>query len=90
MTLQNLATVFGPTLLRPAENKTGKLSMDDLLSAGARDAMTQIGVLRYLLDLKLRGTFGVRLQRQSRMYELMYKITIQICYFTDESVLVFK
>jgi len=61
MSLQNLATVFGPTLLRPAENKTGKLSMEELLSAGARDAMTQIGVLRYLLDLKLRGTFGVRL-----------------------------
>jgi len=61
MTLQNLATVFGPTLMHPAEKTTGKLSMEELLSAGARDAMTQIGILRYLLSLKLRGTFGVRL-----------------------------
>jgi len=61
MTIQNLATVFGPTLLRPAQKNTEKLSMEELLSAGARDAMMQIGVLRYLLDLKLRGTFGVRL-----------------------------
>jgi len=61
MTLQNLATVFGPTLLRPAHKDTGKLSMAELLSAGARDAMTQIDILRYLLNLKLRGTFGVRL-----------------------------
>ena len=60
MTLQNLATVFGPTLLRPAQKESAKLSMQELLSAGARDAMTQIGILRYLLSLKLRGTFGVR------------------------------
>ena len=61
MTLQNLATVFGPTLLRPAKKETGKLSMEELLSAGAREAMTQIGILRYLLNLQQRGTFGVRL-----------------------------
>jgi len=61
MTLQNLATVFGPTLLRPAQKDAGKLSMEERLSAGARDAMTQIGILHYLLNLKLRGTFGVRL-----------------------------
>jgi len=61
MTLQNLAMVFGPTLLHPSEKQTGKLSMEELLSAGAHDAMIQIGILRYLLELQLRGAFGARL-----------------------------
>jgi breakpoint cluster region protein len=61
MTLQNLATVFGPTLLRPAEKETSKQSVEELMSAGARDAMKQIEILFYILKLKQRGTFGVRL-----------------------------
>jgi len=61
MNLQNLATVFGPTLLRPAEKESGKQSVEELMSAGARDAMKQIEILFYILKLKQRGTFGVRL-----------------------------
>lgn len=61
MTVQNLATVFGPTLLRPADKEPDKVSVEELLSAGARDAMIQIAILCYLLNLKQRKHFGVRL-----------------------------
>lgn len=61
MTIQNLATVFGPTLLRPADKEPDKVSVEELMSAGARDAMRQIAILVYLLSLKQRRNFGVRL-----------------------------
>ena len=61
MTIQNLATVFGPTLLRPADKEPNNVSVEELMSAGARDAMRQIAILSYLLNLKQRRNFGVRL-----------------------------
>ncbi len=54
MSVQNLATVFGPTLLRPAA-KTEEDSTIDLFCAGARDAMLQTGILYFLLTLKDKG-----------------------------------
>jgi breakpoint cluster region protein len=55
MSLQNLATVFGPTLLRPAANDQQPASMDQLFSMGARDAMIQTGILLFYLSLREKG-----------------------------------
>ena len=55
MTLHNLATVFGPTLLRPAIKDLQPMSME-LFSAGARDAMLQTGILLFFLNLQAQGT----------------------------------
>lgn len=50
MSLHNLATVFGPTLLRPAMKQD--LKQKDLLAAGTVDVMAQAGILYcYLQDL---------------------------------------
>ena len=54
MSINNLATVFGPTLLRPAV-RIGEQSVTDLFSAGAREAMLQTGILLYFLRLKEAG-----------------------------------
>lgn len=49
MSLHNLATVFGPTLLRPSVRaETGK--QRDLLAAGTVDVMAQAGILYCLLQ----------------------------------------
>ncbi|XP_045772789.1 active breakpoint cluster region-related protein isoform X2 [Maniola jurtina] len=48
MSLHNLATVFGPTLLRPSA-QGGKLRADQL-AAGTVDAMAQAGILYTLLQ----------------------------------------
>jgi len=48
MSLHNLATVFGPTLLRPgARNESNNPS--DLLAAGTVDVMAQAGILHSFL-----------------------------------------
>ncbi|XP_047991212.1 active breakpoint cluster region-related protein [Leguminivora glycinivorella] len=49
MSLHNLATVFGPTLLRPGGPAAGKLRADQL-AAGTVDAMAQAGILYCLLQ----------------------------------------
>ena len=54
MPLHNLATVFGPTLLRPAAKSKEATAMD-LFSAGARDAMMQTSILFFFLTLKEKG-----------------------------------
>lgn len=56
MSLHNLATVFGPTLLRPG-GKADTNKQRDLLAAGTVDVMAQAGILYcYLEDLRLRAT----------------------------------
>lgn len=55
MTLQNLATVFGPTLLRPAAKEEEKTSGELLLVAGAREALTQVAILQHLLSLRSKS-----------------------------------
>lgn len=54
MPFHNLAVVFGPTLLKPA-NKAGPTSQLDLFSSGANDAMYQSGILFYYLTLLSKG-----------------------------------
>ncbi|XP_076037677.1 rho GTPase activating protein at 1A [Oratosquilla oratoria] len=54
MSLHNLATVFGPTMLRPgakAPNQTPK----DLLAAGTVDVMAQAGILHFFLSRRANG-----------------------------------
>ncbi|XP_037294448.1 active breakpoint cluster region-related protein isoform X2 [Manduca sexta] len=50
MSLHNLATVFGPTLLRPASAGASSKQRTDLLAAGTVDAMAQAGILYCLLQ----------------------------------------
>lgn len=51
MSLHNLATVFGPTLLRPSsQGPAGAKAKADPLAAGTVDAMAQAGILYCLLQ----------------------------------------
>jgi len=62
MTIHNIATVFGPTLLRPALKETVGQSREELFFAGAHDAMAQVAILLFVLNLKAKGvSFGSRL-----------------------------
>ena len=48
MSLHNLATVFGPTLLRPAPSSNASDSID-LLTMSTMDVMAQAGILHFFL-----------------------------------------
>ena len=54
MTLNNLSTVFGPTLLRPATKNDTALTGSDFF-IGAQDAMMQSTILLYFLNLYSKG-----------------------------------
>ncbi|KAA0186753.1 hypothetical protein HAZT_HAZT009770 [Hyalella azteca] len=54
MTLHNLATVFGPTLVRPAPPQ-GTPDPAELLAAGTMDVMAQAGILHFFLHRRARG-----------------------------------
>ncbi len=58
MSLHNLATVFGPTLLRPATKDNEAVSMEQLFTAGARDAMMQTGLLFMFLSIYNQKNLG--------------------------------
>jgi len=57
MGVNNLATVFGPTVLRPPssasdkENETSSCNVGTF-DIGALDVMSQVGIFRYFLGLK--------------------------------------
>ncbi|GAB6030324.1 hypothetical protein CHUAL_005992 [Chamberlinius hualienensis] len=54
MSIQNVATVFGPTLLRPSvKSESGNLS--DKLAAGTIDVMAQAGILYFYLKRRAAG-----------------------------------
>jgi len=55
MSLQNLATVFGPTVLRPAVKAPEVQTMEELFSSGTRDAMMQTSILMTYLHLRKKG-----------------------------------
>lgn len=54
MSLHNLATVFGPTLLRPGSGIHG-IRQSDMLAAGTIDVMAQAGILYFFLKRKATG-----------------------------------
>lgn len=51
MTLNNLAVIFGPTLLRPAAKEVHRTPMEQLIFQNT-EAMMQTAILLYLLNLK--------------------------------------
>ena len=54
MSLHNLATVFGPTMLRPGQ-KNSSSNMMDMLAAGTVDVMAQAGIFYFFLQRRQRG-----------------------------------
>ncbi|KAK7078178.1 hypothetical protein SK128_012113, partial [Halocaridina rubra] len=54
MSLHNLATVFGPTVIRPAV-KAGNPSPAEQLAAGTVDVMAQAGILHFFLQRRAKG-----------------------------------
>lgn len=54
MSLHNLATVFGPTLIRPGA-KAGNPSPAEQLAAGTVDVMAQAGILHFFLTRRAHG-----------------------------------
>ncbi|KAG8181370.1 hypothetical protein JTE90_008841 [Oedothorax gibbosus] len=54
MSLHNLATVFGPTLLRPG-SRSSSSSPSDLLTAGTVDVMAQAGIFYFFLKRQAAG-----------------------------------
>ena len=54
MTIHNLSTIFGPTLLAPATKTTG-VSLSDMMSLGAEQCMKQSAVIYFFLSLLARG-----------------------------------
>lgn len=55
MTLQNLATVFGPTLLRPAIKEAQPQTLEELFSSGTREVMVQTNILFYFLSITAKS-----------------------------------
>ncbi|CAB0036771.1 unnamed protein product [Trichogramma brassicae] len=53
MSLHNLATVFGPTLLRPGTSNRNDAKNRDPLAAGTVDVMAQAGILYCFLQLQV-------------------------------------
>lgn len=53
MSLHNLATVFGPTLLRPGTSNRTDAKNRDPLAAGTVDVMAQAGILYCFLQLQM-------------------------------------
>ncbi|XP_076675104.1 rho GTPase activating protein at 1A isoform X5 [Andrena cerasifolii] len=54
MSLHNLATVFGPTLLRPGTNSRSDAKSRDPLAAGTVDVMAQAGILYCFLQRQMQ------------------------------------
>jgi len=52
MSLRNLSTVFGPTLLRPLSLQSQSHSMDQLIFLSTHEAVQQSTVLHHFLNLK--------------------------------------
>lgn len=58
MSLHNLATVFGPTLLHGGHEKPGKnggVAKQDQLATGTVDVMAQAGILLFFISRRARG-----------------------------------
>ncbi|KAI1281969.1 Breakpoint cluster region protein [Halotydeus destructor] len=53
MSLHNLATVFGPTMIRPGSNSNQNVTTADQFTAGTIDVMAQAGILHFFLKRKV-------------------------------------
>ncbi|KAK2171441.1 hypothetical protein NP493_1065g01008 [Ridgeia piscesae] len=62
MSINNLSTVFGPTLLKPAAKTQTSVVSVDLFYEGTRDVMMQTSILHYFLTLRAKGRdFGIKM-----------------------------
>ena len=59
MSLHNLATVFGPTMIRPSPSAS--VSNADSFTAGTIDVMAQAGILYFFLKKKVTPSEGTPL-----------------------------
>lgn len=55
MSLHNLATVFGPTMLHCGDHSIAKKAGKDQLTSGTVDVMAQAGILHFFLTRRARG-----------------------------------
>ena len=55
MSLHNLATVFGPTMLHAGVDRDNKKGSKDQLTTGTVDVMAQAGILHFFLSRRARG-----------------------------------
>jgi RhoGAP domain len=55
MSLQNLATVFGPTVLRPSKRNTIPKTTEQLFFLAANEAIVQTTVLYHILSMRANG-----------------------------------
>jgi RhoGAP domain len=59
MTLQNLATVFGPTLFRPPDDEPQAKTLEQMFTRGAHEVVMQTTMILAVIGLKKQGvTFG--------------------------------
>ena len=54
MTIHNLSTIFGPTLLAPATKHTA-VTLSEMMSIGAEQCMKQSAVVYFFLSLLVKG-----------------------------------
>ncbi|KAL8613154.1 hypothetical protein ACOMHN_042963 [Nucella lapillus] len=54
MTIHNLSTIFGPTLLAPAVKETGA-TMSEMMSIGTEQVMRQSAIIYYFLNYLVKG-----------------------------------
>jgi hypothetical protein len=54
MSIHNLSTIFGPTLLQPAA-KNAATSMAEMMTVGAEQCMKQSAIVYYFLSLLVKG-----------------------------------
>jgi len=55
MSLQNLATVFGPTVLRPPEDEPKPTTIEQMFTSGAHEVVMQTTMLLAVFGLRKRG-----------------------------------
>ena len=55
MPLQNLATVFGPTLIRPPPEESEAKTLEQMFMRGANEALMQTTMIMAVMSLRKRG-----------------------------------
>ena len=60
MTLHNLATVFGPTVVRPAITNSSGTDLKNFISCGSKDVISQSGIMYFFL-LRLKRQLPIML-----------------------------
>ncbi len=81
MSLHNLATVFGPTVLRPGITATsGTNSIADSFTLGTIDVMAQAGILYFFLRRKASGQTLINTNCETSCWSLQQSEYMKIYY----------